>query len=231
MNSTREELLFALALTQPVSERAAWLDRECGDDKELRARLETLSAAHDQPETLLATQTEAARPTIKLDLAVAADRKPAPARSAEAAKFHETLSFITRECLKSSPETATSLAIPIGEAGGKYSDRLGDYSEAEAIRFTAAMKDWLARLDTVDAALKLEPDGYQPKLAAYVVAIKRRQDLDSAQLALPFLEKLQELPPDAFTNEQRIEVSLAMGIGAVLVDEPAHQALAMLTGK
>lgn len=69
MNPNREELLFQLALTKAASERAAWLDRECGDDKALRSRLEALLAAHEQPETLLATQAEAARPTIKLDLA------------------------------------------------------------------------------------------------------------------------------------------------------------------
>jgi len=73
MNPTREELLFALAPTKPVSERVVWLDREFGDDKELRARREALLAAHEQPETLLATQAEAARPTIKLDLADAPD--------------------------------------------------------------------------------------------------------------------------------------------------------------
>ena len=67
MNPNREELLFQLALTKPAAERAAWLDRECGDDKALRARLDALLAAHEQPETLLATQTESARSTIKPD--------------------------------------------------------------------------------------------------------------------------------------------------------------------
>ncbi len=73
MNPTGEELLFQLALTKPVGERAAWLDRECGSDAALRARLEALLAAHEQPETLLATKVETARPTIKLDLADAPD--------------------------------------------------------------------------------------------------------------------------------------------------------------
>ena len=73
MNSSPEELLFALALTKPVAERAAFLDRECASDPALRQRLEALLAAHEQPETLLATQAEAARPTIKLDLADAPD--------------------------------------------------------------------------------------------------------------------------------------------------------------
>ena len=73
MNPNREELLFQLALTKPAAERAAWLDRECSDDKALRARLEALLAAHEQPDTLLATQADTARPTIKLDLADAPD--------------------------------------------------------------------------------------------------------------------------------------------------------------
>lgn len=53
MNPNREELLFRLALTKPAAERAAWLDRECGDDKALRARLQALLAAHEQPATEL----------------------------------------------------------------------------------------------------------------------------------------------------------------------------------
>jgi hypothetical protein len=46
MPPANEEALFALALTKPDAERAAWLDREWGDDKALRARLEALLAAH-----------------------------------------------------------------------------------------------------------------------------------------------------------------------------------------
>jgi len=73
MPPSNEEALFALALTKPAAERAGWLDRECGDDKALRARLDALLTAHEQPDTLLATQTATARPTIKLDLADAPD--------------------------------------------------------------------------------------------------------------------------------------------------------------
>ena len=73
MNPNREELLFQRALTKPAAERAAWLDRECGDDKALRARLDALLAAHEQPETRLATQSESARSTIKPDFPDAPD--------------------------------------------------------------------------------------------------------------------------------------------------------------
>ena len=69
----RESTLFALAVEKPVGERAAFLQAVCGADGALRQRLEALLAAHEQPETVLATQTETARPTIKLDLADAPD--------------------------------------------------------------------------------------------------------------------------------------------------------------
>jgi len=55
MQSPREEFLFDLALTKPARERAAWLDRECGQDSALRARLGALLAAHEQPHTSLAS--------------------------------------------------------------------------------------------------------------------------------------------------------------------------------
>jgi hypothetical protein len=48
MNPNREELLFGLALTKSVVERSEFLDRECGDDKALRARIEALIAAHER---------------------------------------------------------------------------------------------------------------------------------------------------------------------------------------
>jgi hypothetical protein len=49
----REQALFILATAKPVEERAAFLERECGQDKVLRARLEALLSAHEQPEPLL----------------------------------------------------------------------------------------------------------------------------------------------------------------------------------
>ena len=73
MNPTREEVLLALALKQPANDRAVFLDAACHGDLALRQRLEALLAAHEQPDASLATQAEAARPTIKLDLADAPD--------------------------------------------------------------------------------------------------------------------------------------------------------------
>jgi serine/threonine protein kinase len=64
MNPPPEELLFQLALTKTIAERALFLDRECGDDKALRARLEALLAAHEQPATELAG-ADAAASTVK----------------------------------------------------------------------------------------------------------------------------------------------------------------------
>src|SRR6266545_1824562 len=65
----RESTLFALALEKPLTERSAFLQAVCGMDNVLRQRLEALLAAHDQPDNLVPTQAEAARPTIKLYLA------------------------------------------------------------------------------------------------------------------------------------------------------------------
>ena len=73
MNPSHEEALFTLALAKPADARAASLDRECGSDAALRARLEALLTAHEQPDPLLATKNEAARPTIKRELADAPD--------------------------------------------------------------------------------------------------------------------------------------------------------------
>ena len=73
MNPNREELLFQLALSKPAAERAAWLDRECGDDPALRHRLEALLAAHDAPDELSPGTKPAAKATMKLDLSDAPD--------------------------------------------------------------------------------------------------------------------------------------------------------------
>jgi tetratricopeptide (TPR) repeat protein len=69
MPPPNEAALLALALAKPVAKRPAFLDAVCEGDAALRQRLEALLAAHEQPETFLATQAETARPTIKLDLA------------------------------------------------------------------------------------------------------------------------------------------------------------------
>jgi eukaryotic-like serine/threonine-protein kinase len=51
---TRAKALFNAALDLPgPAERPAFLDRECGDDQELRHRLEELLAAHDRPASAL----------------------------------------------------------------------------------------------------------------------------------------------------------------------------------
>ena len=60
MNASPEEVLFQLAMAKPVEKRAAFLDAMCEGDAALRQRLEALLAAHEQPETLLATQADTA---------------------------------------------------------------------------------------------------------------------------------------------------------------------------
>src|SRR5215467_8991548 len=48
-----ERELFIAARKIPESERATWLDRECGDDTALRQRIDVLLRAFDQAGSLL----------------------------------------------------------------------------------------------------------------------------------------------------------------------------------
>jgi hypothetical protein len=63
----RGDWILRQARRRPGAERAAFLDGACAGDSVLRERLEKLLAADKPPETVLATQAEAARPTIKLE--------------------------------------------------------------------------------------------------------------------------------------------------------------------
>jgi tetratricopeptide (TPR) repeat protein len=54
--------LFLAALAVAPAERAAWLERECGPDAELRRRVELMLAAHDTPQSLLDRLAPAAAP-------------------------------------------------------------------------------------------------------------------------------------------------------------------------
>src|ERR1043166_4536393 len=67
MNANREEALFQLVLQKPLEKRAALLDAVCEGDAALRARLEALLAAHDEPDELLPTGAPA-EATLKLEL-------------------------------------------------------------------------------------------------------------------------------------------------------------------
>jgi serine/threonine protein kinase/DNA/RNA endonuclease YhcR with UshA esterase domain len=69
----REQALFTLASAKPVAERAAFLDRECGEDKALRARLEALLAAHEQSEPILDDSDRHAKATMKLEFSDSPD--------------------------------------------------------------------------------------------------------------------------------------------------------------
>src|ERR1044071_4977151 len=65
---SREEVLFARALEQPVEKWPALLDAMCEGNPALRQRLEALLAAHEEHDNLLPTKMEAVRPNLKPDL-------------------------------------------------------------------------------------------------------------------------------------------------------------------
>ena len=68
---TREEWIIRQARERPAAELAAFLDGACAGDVALRERMERLLAAHDQ--TSQATEPDAARSTLKLDIPDASD--------------------------------------------------------------------------------------------------------------------------------------------------------------
>lgn len=53
MSTRSEEELFAATIQKPPQERSAYLDQACGGDALLRAEVESLVAAHEQPDSLL----------------------------------------------------------------------------------------------------------------------------------------------------------------------------------
>src|SRR5438874_12428295 len=54
--------LFLDVLAVPPAERPAWLEKNCGQDAELRRRLELMLVAHDTPQSLLDCLAPAAVP-------------------------------------------------------------------------------------------------------------------------------------------------------------------------
>src|SRR5947209_18274513 len=73
LDPRRVKALFNSALDLPdPADRPAFLDRECGDDLELRRRLEHLLAAHD-------------RPASALEQPLAVEREPSTSRADEIA--------------------------------------------------------------------------------------------------------------------------------------------------
>src|SRR5262249_36739822 len=54
--------LFLAALTVAPAERAAWLERACDQDADLRQRVELMLAAHETPQSLLDRLAPAAAP-------------------------------------------------------------------------------------------------------------------------------------------------------------------------
>ena len=47
-----DETIFSAALNKSDEDRRAYLDQACGDDNDLRARVEQLLAAHDNPDSI-----------------------------------------------------------------------------------------------------------------------------------------------------------------------------------
>src|SRR5207253_1500768 len=69
--------LFLAVLAVPPADRPAWLEQKCGQDAELRRRVELMLAAHDTPQSLLDRPAPAAVPpdAATADLAGSEDER------------------------------------------------------------------------------------------------------------------------------------------------------------
>src|SRR5262245_27507363 len=74
--------LFLSAVAVAPAERDAWLERECGQDLELRRRVELMLAAHDTPQSLLDRLAPEAKPPLAATLAAAESTYSAARESA-----------------------------------------------------------------------------------------------------------------------------------------------------
>jgi hypothetical protein len=68
--------LFLAALDVAPADRAAWLERECGQDMELRRRIQLMLAAHDTPQSLLDRPAPVAAPPEGTGAFAAAEAEP-----------------------------------------------------------------------------------------------------------------------------------------------------------
>jgi serine/threonine protein kinase len=68
MSEPRDEAIFEAALKLPVDQRASYLQNTCGDDEQLRARVEALLRAHQESGEFLASPAAGRKSTIVLSL-------------------------------------------------------------------------------------------------------------------------------------------------------------------
>lgn len=73
MNPSPEKVRFALAQAKPAEKRIAFPDTKCDGGVAVRHRLEALIAAHERPESALATDAPVVNASFKFDPAVVSD--------------------------------------------------------------------------------------------------------------------------------------------------------------
>ena len=111
-----EETLFAEAIELPPEDRGTFLDEKCGDDSELRERIEVLLRSHDTADSFLANSAEEEFDAT-LDVSVD-DPELIEARSAELRK-----SYAEKKAEESEPPSANIVI----ESDGKRVMYFGDY--------------------------------------------------------------------------------------------------------
>src|SRR5436305_15058350 len=86
--SPAEAIFFAALEKRTAEERAAYLDAACGDDRNLRQRVERLLAAHPQVGSFLELPAEANAGAARAPTIPPAEQCPADPASAGTSSYH-----------------------------------------------------------------------------------------------------------------------------------------------
>jgi eukaryotic-like serine/threonine-protein kinase len=209
----RVKALFLAALDLPdSSERPAFLDRECGEDNELRQRLEALLAAHDQPaselERPIAASPEAVAPPLSDSDATADGSGPTPvARERRIVVADQTVSF-----RPDNPPTGSLIGTIVAERykirqeigeGGMGNVYLAE--QLQPVRRQVALKLIKAGMDTRNVLARFESERQALALMDHP-NIAKVLDAGTTDAGRPFfvMELVKGIPLTDYCDQHRL---------------------------
>jgi serine/threonine protein kinase/tetratricopeptide (TPR) repeat protein len=202
--------LFLSALAVAPAERAAWLERECGQDTELRRRAELMLAAHDTPQSLLDRLAPAAGP-------------PAGATVAFAAAGAERPSSAQREEAGTVVGGRYKLVEEIGEGG---MGTVWMAQQTEPVKRLVAVKLIKPGMDSRQVLARFEAERQALALMDHP-NIARVLDAGATAAGRPFfvMELVKGMPLTKYCDERRLtpKQRLELFVGVCQAVQHAHQ--------
>jgi tetratricopeptide (TPR) repeat protein len=181
--------LFLAALGVAPAERGAWLERECGQDVELRQRVELMLAAHDTPQSLLDRLAPAAAP-------------PEAGTGAFAAAGAERPSGAEREAVGTVVAGRYKLVEEIGEGG---MGTVWMAQQTEPVRRLVALKVIKPGMDSKQVLARFEAERQALALMEHA-NIARVLDGGSTATGRPYfvMELVKGVPLTRYCDEHRL---------------------------